>query len=261
MTIELCSENSSVTMSPRISFSYGFCQSDIIPVEPHDHRSDSNASEFESCIDFDFCVRESFDHDSSSADELFSDGKILPIQIKNTACLPEEMDHKLKSQPPLPPPQRRRPLRDHIGSKCGISKSESAKESKSLINDTEEKQNSKSFWSFKRSSSLNCVGGGYGRSLCPLPLLSRSNSTGSEASTKRSQLSKDNHSHKQQKHSQIKPSQSSSSSMSNHKPPFKKVYGSQSNSSVRISPVLNMAPPSLFGLGSLFNGKDKGKKK
>ncbi|KAL8539010.1 hypothetical protein ACS0TY_000858 [Phlomoides rotata] len=54
----------------------------------------------------------------------------------------------------------------------------------------DEKQNCQtvSFWRFNRSTSLNC-GIGYTRTLCPLPLLSRSNSTGSASSDKRSSIS------------------------------------------------------------------------
>ncbi|KAL0378063.1 UNVERIFIED_CONTAM: hypothetical protein Sradi_3111800 [Sesamum radiatum] len=116
-------------------------------------------------------LRESFDQDSSSADELFFDGKILPIEIKKRLAPPRTA----VASPPLPPQGTQRPV-----------------EIKATNTDTEEKQinqksSSSSFWRFKRSSSLNC-GSGYARTLCPLPLLSRSNSTGSTASSKRSSL-------------------------------------------------------------------------
>lgn len=236
MAIELCSEKSAgMGVSPRISFSFDFCQADVVPAEHVQHHPlRSNSSGLNSSIDFDFCVRESFDHESSSADELFSDGKILPTQIKKKSTTP----------PPLPPP---RSLPD---------------DNKSLNKETstdDYKQSSKSFWRFKRSSS--CGNGGYGRSLCPLPLLSRSNSTGSAPSVKRSPpLSKDSSSSSKQnyhKNLPIKLSQSAASSMSYQKPPLlKKGHG------VSINPVLNVPSANLFGIGSIFsNGKDKSKKK
>lgn len=117
------------------------------------------------------------------------------------------------------------------------------------------KQGSKSFWRFKRSSSLNC-GSGYGPSLCPLPLLSRSNSTGSAASQK--QNSKKNH--PSVAVPKI-PSQYSSTWGSYQKPPLKKSYGSYGNGGgVRVNPVLNVHSGNLFGLGSIF-GKEKSKRK
>ncbi|XP_057779579.1 uncharacterized protein LOC130998165 [Salvia miltiorrhiza] len=182
--------------SPRISFSHDLRNDDVVPVE-HYPRSPSSG------IDFDFCVfRESFDHESSSADELFFDGKILPIQIKKRLSPP-----LLRSAPPPPPPA--------VSEKLN--------------------QRPSSFWGFKRSASWNC-GSGYARTLCPLPLLSRSNSTGSTASVKRS------------------PKQNSSNY---HKPPLKK--GSY-NGAVKINPILNVPSANLFGLGSIFS-RDKGKKK
>ncbi|RVW32358.1 hypothetical protein CK203_087544 [Vitis vinifera] len=129
--------------------------------------------------DFDFCVYESFYQDTSSADELFYDGKILPIQIKKKIATPKSAVQQPKPPLPLAPP----PLPTQNN-----RKKESSREIKRTINEVYEKQNSKSFWRFKRSTSLNCSSG-YARSLCPLPLLSRSNSTGSVSNAKRSALS------------------------------------------------------------------------
>ncbi|KAJ9173055.1 hypothetical protein P3X46_016231 [Hevea brasiliensis] len=247
MAIELCSDNSA-GISPRISFSHDLCLSDTIPVEQRPLRSNSVSS-----IDFDFCTRKSFDQESSPADELFSDGKILPTVIKKKSAPTKQMD-----QSSSPPPHA---LREDISS---MNIKEGMKEMKGESDElTEEKRISKSFWRFKRSSSLNCVSG-YGRSLCPLPLLSRSNSTGSApSSVKRVPLSRDGYSsynHKQRKQAVMK-HQSSSSSTSYLKPPLKKNYGSYGNG-VRVNPVLNVPSGNLFGLGSIFfNGKDKNKKK
>ncbi|XP_044467890.1 bromodomain-containing protein DDB_G0270170 [Mangifera indica] len=249
MAIEL--ESSGV--SPRISFSHDFCQSDIIPVvEQNPRRSNSIG------IDFDFCVRKSFDQDSSSADELFSDGKILPTQVKKKI---NNNPQVLSTLPVSSPPGTKNPeetkeeslkrskivMRDEAGDKDGHL-------DENNNNNNNNKQSSKSFWRFKRSSSLNC-GSGYGRSLCPLPpLLHRSNSTGSATNDKRATLSKESN------NSQKKSPQSSSST--NHlKPPLKKNYGSYGNG-IQVSPVLNVPSGNLFGLSSIFfNGKDKNKKK
>ncbi|KAK9271643.1 hypothetical protein L1049_002006 [Liquidambar formosana] len=158
---------------------------------------------------------------------------------------------------PLPPPS----LHENGTTRRENSKTESSKDDKMVGCEAEDqKQSSKSFWRFKRSSSLNC-GSGYGPSLCPLPLLSRSNSTGSASSVKRSSLAKDGHNQKQhpQKNS-VKPSQSWFSG-SCQKPPLKKGYGAYGNG-VHINPVLHVPSASLFGFGSIFsNGRDKNKKK
>ncbi|KAM7278592.1 hypothetical protein ACFE04_005726 [Oxalis oulophora] len=243
MAIELLSSDNS-NMSPRISFSHDISQCEIVPVEQQRLiRSNSTG------IDFDFCVRESFE--SSSADELFSDGKILPTEVK-------------KKKKPLVPPKPNKKTNSNSNSNSDSNSNSNSngnsgyinqKESSKIIRDETEEEfkkgnpsnntNTKSFWGFKRSNSLNS----YGRSFCPLPLLSRSNSTGSTP----------NDTKKQQKIAKA-------SSTSYQKPPLKRnIYGSNnSNGHVRINPVLNVPSANLFGLGSLFsNGtrKDKNKKK
>ncbi|WMV14810.1 hypothetical protein MTR67_008195 [Solanum verrucosum] len=225
MAIELCSSDEST----RISFSHDVSQTGSVPIEQYIRSTSPSSS-----IDFDFCVfRESLDLESSSADELFFDGKILPIEIKRN---------------PLPP--------------CNTSGKTSNNEyaiqnnKTGVLESSDEKQNpnSKSFWRFKRSSSC---GSGYARTLCPLPLLSRSNSTGSSPSVKRnSTLSKDNLKHHSQRH--LSKSMSSNGSNS-QKPPLKKA---PYNNGVKFSPVLNVPPANLFGLSTFFSsGKEKNKKK
>ncbi|KAL1566602.1 hypothetical protein AAHA92_02195 [Salvia divinorum] len=225
MAIEVFPDSPSATgISPRISFSHDLSQSDVVPIEQYIRSGASSSS-----IDFDFCVfRESFDQESSSADELFFDGKILPIQIKKRLA-------PVPPPSPLPPPPPPPPLK-----------------SASKQAESEEKQ--KSFWRFKRSSSLNC-GSGYGRTLCPLPLLSRSNSTGSTASGKRSSISKQNLLKNNSSQKQQPPPMSGYSS----KPPLKK----NGQFSHKFSPVLNVPPATIFGLGSIFSGggKDRIRKK
>ncbi|XP_027359089.1 uncharacterized protein LOC113867804 [Abrus precatorius] len=258
MVVELSSENCVVSMmSPRISFSHDFSQSDVIPVEKHPLRS--NSSGLNSSIDFDFCVHESLELESSSADELFSDGVILPTEIKkkknNIAPL------KPKTQPSLPIPPSSTICDNASSTTSKSTKKESLKDNKDLNDEVDEKQSSKSFWRFKRSSSC---GSGYGRSLCPLPLLSRSNSTGSTTpSVKRVPLSKEGPNVKQnsQKRSSITRSSQSFGSNNHQKPPLKRSHGSYANS-IRVSPVLNVPSANLFGLGSIFsNNRDKSKKK
>lgn len=242
MAIEVFPDSPSSGISPRISFSHDLPQSDVVPVEQY-IRSSSPSS-----IDFDFCVfRESFDQESSSADELFFDGKILPIEIKKRLAPPRRVEEPSPSPLPsasLPPPPPQKPAKINPSS------------------ESEEKQ--KSFWRFKRSSSLNC-GSGYGRTLCPLPLLSRSNSTGSTSSGKRSSISSN------QKQSFVKcnssntsqKQQAQQSGYSSSRPPLNKNGHFSYGGGIKFNPVLNVPPAAMFGLGSIFSGggKDRSKKK
>ncbi|KAL4341177.1 hypothetical protein GQ457_08G014510 [Hibiscus cannabinus] len=230
MAVELCSDNSS--MSPRISFSLDLCHFDEVPVDRRPLRS-AKPSSLNSSIDFDFCVGESFEQQQpSSADELFSHGKILPTDIrKNNVPLPsKQTDH----QPPPPPP----PQEDvNVNVNVNSTKEDDQKQSSS---------NPKpSFWGFKRSRSFTC-GSGYGRSLCPLPLLSRSNSTGSTPNIKQTPSNpKHINSHKH-------------SSTSYHKPPLKKTGAAAAYKPYGNPVVLNVPSANLFGLGSIFShGKPK----
>ncbi|MED6217356.1 hypothetical protein PIB30_016979 [Stylosanthes scabra] len=248
-------------MSPRISFSHDFSQSDVIPVEQHPFGS--NTSDLESSNDFDFCVTESFELvESFPADEFFSGGRIIPTEIigskKKNNNNNIQKCHQLAPQhpPPLPP---------QSSASRNLKKEGSSKEGKLMNNNNND---SKSFWSFKRSSSC---GNGYRRSLCPLPLLSRSNSTGSSSSSntnnKRNPLSKEAGTNKQNSHKHS--SSSSSTNIYHQKPPLNNKshhhhHGSYgNNNSVRVvSPALNVHSANLFGLASIFsNNRDKSKKK
>ncbi|KAL6960988.1 hypothetical protein U1Q18_038753 [Sarracenia purpurea var. burkii] len=255
MAVEYCSVNSGLAMSPRISFSYDLSQSDVIvpAVEHRLFRSNSASAG----VDFNFCIRESYDQEPSSADELFSDGKMLPTQIKKKTAPPKQTD-----QPPEPSPPS---MEDHEDGGGSPRNDRELKETKTEgIRSDHEKQNSKSFWRFKRSSSLNC-GSAYARSLCPMPLLSRRNSTGSattgSASKRSSSSSSSFSSPKMNPQKNSSSSSSSSSSYSgnyNQKPPLKRsTYGSYGNG-VRVNPILNVPSVKVFGLGSIFfTGKDK----
>lgn len=248
-----------VALSPRISFSHDFIHAEAIPVEQRPN-SRSSSSAFNSSFDFDFCIRECSHQESSSADEIFSHGKILPLEIKKKLEEPHLRLDQSSFSNHSPPLTRAKSL-DSNAEKC-LKKDRSPKEIKEAVSsDSEEKQSSnfKSFWGFKRSSSC---GSGYTRSLCPLPLLSRSNSTGSAPNIKRTTLSKDGVTQKQSSHRNApKNSQHCSSSMGYQKPPLKKVHGSYSNV-VQVNPILNVHSGNLFGLGSIFSsGKDRSKKK
>ncbi|KAF5469067.1 hypothetical protein F2P56_013167 [Juglans regia] len=246
----MCSE----TSPPRLSFSHDVGQSEVVPIEHNLNRRDSSLLD----PDFDFEFRissSSFEQETCPADELFSNGVLLPVQVKERIDAAKEIHSReprsKASLPPLP---------------CdNSSKKESMKEVMIMNSELAQKQASKSFWGFRRSTSLNADSK---RSLlCSLPLLLRSNSTGSVSNPKRAAL-KDVHkqnSQKQASNSMSRSSPSSYVSAMQQKPPLKKNYGGSLNG-VRISPILNIVPPpyiskrteNLFGLGSLLRDrKDK----
>nr|GMD37456.1 uncharacterized protein LOC109163037 [Ipomoea batatas] len=246
MAVEMLQENptSPTTISPRISFSHYLCQKENYP-----YYSDLNS-------DFDFCFHPA--QKTSSADELFCDGFILPFREKFVAnskhlsliTKPRPLGSS-SSFPPLP--------KISSSQKQEISK-ESTEQQKSA--------QARPFWGIKRSSSLNCHKKG---SFWSLPLLSRSNSTGSLRNSKQSAKEGVKGGHFRH----IKTTSSATSfsspyvygSPSSQKPPLRKSHGGVNyGNGVRISPVINVTPPNcisvatvnLFGLGSLFrNGKDK----
>ncbi|KAL6587912.1 hypothetical protein OROMI_000890 [Orobanche minor] len=245
MAMEFFPDGSSLGMSPRISFSHDLSQSDVVPVEQYIRTNSSSSS---SMNDFDFCVfRESFSHESSSADELFFDGKILPIEIKKRLAA-HPPPRKVQEPPSTPPPAP--PLRPPPTSPKPSKPNNNVSEAKNTTNsESEEKQ--KSFFGFKRSTSLNC-GSGYGRTLCPLPLLSRSNSTGSTAGSKRPSVSNN------QKQTFLRGNISNISQKQtgnySSRPPLKKNLHAPHSNGVKFNPVLRIPPANFFGLGSLLSG-------
>ncbi|XP_062115078.1 uncharacterized protein LOC133829257 [Humulus lupulus] len=255
----MCSE----TSPPRLSF-------DRIPNQDHPHhlqpRRDSALLDLN--CDFEFSINICSEQESSSADELFSHGVILPIQPRDrvsTINFPSTQTQNrespsLKSLPPLPWSENNS-KREKLKEVTVVSNSDN------LLEQSNKPQSTKSFWgTFKRSSSLNHENK---RSLlCSLPLLSRSNSTGSVSSQKKTTSFKDvnkcNSSQKQPLIPLVRTTSSSSSSSSSYsmmqKPPLKKNYGGSYGSGIRIIPVLNVPPPyipkGLFGFG-----KDRKSKK
>ncbi|KAM7279836.1 hypothetical protein ACFE04_006970 [Oxalis oulophora] len=227
----MCSET-----SPRISFSQD-SQSDI-------PRRDTNLlnsnSDSDSEADFEFAFSNtSLEKESCSADELFANGMILPVQGKS--AIAQQIKRNNNLSPALPKIQN--PNKEIVKIKT--------------IEDHGDK--SKSFWKFTRSNSLKSDV----KKICTFPILSRSNSTGSfQNSKKLKQLPS------------LSRSSLSSSSSSSKPPLLKKNNNNNSNggygNGMKISPVLNVPPPpyisrstaNLLGFGFLLrNGKDKKIKK
>ncbi|CAH8357165.1 unnamed protein product [Eruca vesicaria subsp. sativa] len=251
MAIEVCcSEAPDSGTSPRNSFSYDIDSTD------GEVRLDSTL--LDSGSDLDFCFGSSCSvQEVSPADELFSDGKILPVQIKKVTFRV----------------QRSASLSSSSSSSCSSSSSSSAPEKKImrlkdlLLNpesDIEDKEPKGLFLQFKRSISLN-----YDKSrnssglIRSLHFLSRSNSTGSALNPKPNLLPKDPHkTHNLPKQTSLRRSSSLSASVPYKKPLARNSFGN-GNGGVRVSPVLNFPPPAFisnvaegfFSIGSLCNGK------
>ncbi|KAI4339468.1 hypothetical protein MLD38_024411 [Melastoma candidum] len=229
MAVDLCSEPFDI-VSPRISFSHDLPLSGNIPVEQAPLRSNSPGSN--PSFDFDSC---GFDRPaSSSADELFLDGKMIPL-LEMKKCI----DHDV-GQVPLPLPKKKE------------GEEEGEKEAAANCSNR-----NKSFWGgFRRSSSLNS-GGSYGRmGLCPLPLLSRSNSTGSATGPR---SNKHWPTRKSFPPRELPPV---SNLVGYQKPPMRKPGNiGIGRNTVRVDPLLNVVGPvNLFGLRSVFS-RDKRKRK
>ncbi|KAK7398905.1 hypothetical protein VNO78_10079 [Psophocarpus tetragonolobus] len=244
----MCSE----TVPPRLSFSHDVSElpkKQVIP--PKD------AMLLDSNHDFEFSTSLSLEFESSSADELFSNGVILPIQMQQKRNTTRK--HTLYGETPYMrlPPLPCTPRVDRIN-----------RESIREVHDVnagyrDKKTHSTSFWGFSRSKSLSCA---TKKSLiCYSPPLSRSNSTGSAPQPKRVSSTR--------QHSAVKPLSSSSSCTLNLYPIQRshsgKSYGGSYANGLRISPVLNLPTPciskasaSFFGLGSFLRvGKAKKSKK
>ncbi|KAI5677559.1 hypothetical protein M9H77_08509 [Catharanthus roseus] len=267
-------------VSPRISFSHDLKESDSIPVEYHHRRSDQLLLE---SIDFNFSIgHESFQEQQdqlSSADELFADGKILPVEVKKTNSCP------IKQKP------TRQSLESKPISSC-FRRSESPNEDTKkkslkeflLINsdDAEEEEkkpqfssNSKPFWQFRRSSSLNFDSYKTNSLIRSLHFLSRSNSTGSAPNPKQpSKMIQKQQQHCQKDTTSSMKRTNSSSSSNQYYYSYKSPSLRKNNSvnghghGIRISPVIHIPHACIsrnsvfFGFTSLFcNGKSKKKKK
>ncbi|KAI9078578.1 hypothetical protein K1719_039516 [Acacia pycnantha] len=279
MAIDLCSEISSAGISPRISFSHDLKNAKDdddgdVPLEDQ-RRQRSDLCLLDSSSDFVFCISNNvLPQELSSADELFSNGKIVPTEIKKSKSpnVPSSCSSSCSEIHPF-----------SASNVCPRSEtlSTGCTEKKRLVEflNEEEKPPTRSFWKFKRSSSLNYEAT-RGKSLIrSLQFLSRSKSTGSSLNPKQSEIPKETQKQRLQKQSSVssrRPSSSSSSSFSSsstfyfysssrNPQSLNKKCGSSSGNGVRISPVLNLpqayipkAYVGFFGFGSLFcNGKIK----
>ncbi|PHT67334.1 hypothetical protein T459_26821 [Capsicum annuum] len=251
MAVDVCCEIASLVVSPRISFSHD----DGIPIECCLLESSSTID-----FDFDFCVNDNQPL-ISSADELFSNGKILPVEVKKIA----ETNHSLQKQP--------NPLRKEPFLENDINKKKSLKEFLSTDLDEDDSEDEdhareksrqvKPFWQFRRSSSLNNHYQNSQNNGSFLHFLTRSNSTGSTPITKNPKIYHKQSSQREKikvlrKSSSLSSSSTSSSSSSssfstfNHShslhssskksqsQPLKKSYSRSYGNGVHVSPVLNI---------------------
>ncbi|CAA2949591.1 Hypothetical predicted protein [Olea europaea subsp. europaea] len=202
--------------SPRISFS-----DEVAMFKDTPYRSDS--AQFDSASDFDFC---NTSNGTCLADELFSDGLILPLQLQEKFVNSKQLSTS-KPPPPLPPTNQN-------------LKQESI----------DQKPQSKSpFWHLKRSSSLHCDDNSKKSSIWSS--LSRSNSTGSVPNSK-----------KLSKNSSAKVGSQKPPLRKNPRGPY--GTGVQISPVLNGPPpyIMSVSTGNLFGLGTLFrNGKGKNIKK
>ncbi|KAL1807740.1 hypothetical protein ACET3Z_024730 [Daucus carota] len=265
MAVDVCSEIS----SPRISFSYDLNQTDR---ECRRCGSDKLLVDVEFTADFDFCIsNNSFLQETSSADELFSDGKILPTEIKKAETSKKETH---LSEPVL---IQRQTSGMRNSKALNVNEDTNCKKLKEFLYEEEKPAASKSFWQFKRSTSLNCDSGRSKGFIRSLQTLARSHSTGSAAAAKQTVTPKvtiqRQYSRKQptvSTNNQTLPTFSGYHQMYNSsgKPPSLKNCRSYSTG-VKFNPVLNIPPAyvskgtaNLFGFSSFFcSGKSKKKKK
>ncbi|CAI0552936.1 unnamed protein product [Linum tenue] len=268
MAVDVWSEISSAGLiSPRLSFSRDLTQA-TEPEADAGHRPRSDLCLLDSDFNFFIGSRGEF----SSADELFSNGRILPVEIKKQL---QPQTATGKEAIPIPPPPAQQAVLDS-------EKKKLLKEFLSMSLDGEHEEQQRSFWQFKRSNSLNCdeiscrSRGGLIRSL---HFLSRSNSTGSAPNPPKNKPKEENprHLRKQRsvpnRKSPLMPTSTGGRQQQKSNLPALRKCGSYGNNSagIRITPVLNIPAPAFMsrgtvnflGLGSLFcNGKvDKKKKK
>ncbi|KAL8258170.1 hypothetical protein R6Q59_030211 [Mikania micrantha] len=253
-----------VSVSPRISFSHDLKDpsseiNSIYSDSVDPIRSDQLL--LSPTFDFDFCTTSNL----TPADELFSNGKILPTQIKKPQII-QTPDTKSRSRSFISNTQKKR-LKEFIEDQDPDQEHEPELEKSSL----------RSFWQFRRSASLNCDNSkgtkGLLRSLS-IKSLSRSSSTGSALNPKRNSgqkaVEKSKDSMFLRRCSSL--NQPATSSSSSH------VYYSYQNSNnlknsrggngIRIIPILNIPPAyniskgtiNFFGFG-FCNGKIKKKTK
>lgn len=267
----MCSD----TASPRISYSLDIVgQADTASAELHRHGSLSSYSS-DPNHEFDFgLVFGHIEHEVCSAEELFENGTIVPGHMRRLSsqgitvqceCTEEEV----QPLPFLSPhrsswPANESKVADQVKGNTDHIPEINVKSDKKV-------QSTRSFWGFKRSSSLNSDDGNKVSLLCPLPDLSRSRSVSSVAANPNKVAQK------QQRRRSAAPEIGKSSSIAAYVCPFPHKSHSMrkshsggggshygNNGSIRVSPVLNVPPHkgsvSFFGLGCFYiRGKDKTK--
>lgn len=234
---------------PRLSFSQDFCHYDSIPIEQSPLRTHSEPS----TINFDFSIPGGVisGESSWSAEEFFSDGKMLPTEIKK---IPEKDGTGLYTNPigdtkPVLEIGLTATVPSHVPSEpCRpgpeTNPIRNAHEIEEIEED-EERPTVNPCWGIKkRSERLNSEVG--------LPLLS-DNPTGS------------NYKQTETMKLEVSSPSSSSSNCSSQKPLLsKKSHGDYSNGGgIKVNSFLDVFPGgSLFGLGSIIvgSGSDKNKK-
>lgn len=179
MAVDVYSENFVGMISPRLSFSRDLDENERNTTNPiNDFSCKLDHSLVDSAFDFAFNVDTSVAVPSSSADELFSDGKIIPT------CLKKE-EEIIKSQ--LVQEKTVTPSLDPKPATFTDARKKSLKEFLEDSIEEEEPSNAaaaaaaaaKSFWKFRRSNSLNCHERNQRKGLIgSWKVLSRSGSTG-----------------------------------------------------------------------------------
>ncbi|KAL2235015.1 uncharacterized protein LOC105160785 [Sesamum indicum] len=265
MAVDICSESSSPVDSPRLSFSDDITEIDLL------HYARSNALLPNSTVDFNFCLSQGLSEKISPADELFANGRILPVEIKKIT--PQKETH----QPD--------PILGHCEARQAATKTQGNVNDntmkKRLIEflsynsdgDEEDKPLPRPFWQFRRSSSLNCDTGRTNGLLRSLQFLTRSNST-SSAPNQNPKVIQKQHLLKESATYGSNSKVRANSQYCSHNNTWKKPSLRKSNSSlhgmngVGISPILNIPPTyiskgtiTLFGFGSFLCNKGSKKKK
>ncbi|KAL8268906.1 hypothetical protein R6Q59_002704 [Mikania micrantha] len=233
MAVDVCSCSSSEPfISPRISFSHDLNNQSSETATVTTTTSISTA--------FDFCINTNLELSLISADELFSNGVLLPTQIKKPKAVVSETEAVEVHRKRL-------------------------KELLSENDDKLEKTSTRSFWKFTRATSLNSSNTmGPKRMLRSLSLkrLLHSSSTTNPMGNEDVKVIKKSSSRKE-------PPVSSSclSSVDTLPEPMgrRSLTKKDSGGGVQTNPALNISPAynmNLFGYGSLFfKGKTKNKSK
>ncbi|KAK7271235.1 hypothetical protein RJT34_26965 [Clitoria ternatea] len=259
----MCSE----TSPPRLSFSHDLSELQVSPMKqgvPPCREEDTLLLQDSNSDEFEFITSSNnLEFEPSSADELFSNGVILPThqiqQHKNPAFSKHVLEPPYTKLPPRPCLDKVK--KETIRELLDVSFTSCCDHEKKL-------PHTKSFWGFSRSKSLNCD---TKKSLVfTSPLLSRSNSMGSSVSNPK-RMSSNNKQLPSTAKSSSPPSYSCSTfnMYPMQKSSSGKNFGGSYANGLRVSPVLNVPTPcvskggaNLFGLGSFLRvGKVKKSKK